>query len=153
MNKSTTITTIVILILIFSAGSFYGGMKYGQSNSLTKNQQGFQTRQFRQGGQGLRAGGIAGGSLVNGEILKKDDKSVTVKVQDGGSKIIFISDDSSVLKSTSGSIGDLQIGETITANGTANADGSINALMIQIRPAQQPRAGQSNPAGQASTTK
>jgi hypothetical protein len=72
---------------------------------------------------------------VNGDIISKDDKSVTVKNRAGGSQIIFFAPSTAIGKTTSGTAADLTVGENIMVNGTANPDGTITATNIQIRPA------------------
>jgi hypothetical protein len=151
------ILPIIIAVVVIGGGAFYGGMKYGQSNPSTNSGQnagtGFanlsaEERQARiQQMGGIAANGgqkrmQTGGGFVNGEIIAKDDKSITVKLPDGslpagqaGSKIIFYSDSTEIGKFVSGIIGDLEIGKTISVNGTTNSDGSITAQSIQIRPA------------------
>lgn len=140
------ILPIIVVVLLVGGGAFYGGMKYGESKSsqgLVRG--GFQDfnnlsseeRQQRLQQMGGNVGNFQrnrGNGFISGEILSKDDQSVTVKLQDGGSKIIFYSDSTEVSKFTSGSSGDLEIGKTIIANGTANSDGSITAQSIQLRP-------------------
>lgn len=124
---------IVVVIVIISGVSFYGGMKYSQSQTTNQiqNRQ-FGTGNFNAGQRGTARNGASGFS--SGEIISKDDKSMTIKLKDGGSKIIFFSSSTPIIKDTEGSINDLNIGEQITANGTANQDGSISAQSIQIRP-------------------
>ena len=72
---------------------------------------------------------------IAGEVLSKDDKSVTLKLRDSGSKIIFFSDSTQITKSAGGSAKDLTVGQEISATGEANSDGSVNAQTIQIHPA------------------
>jgi hypothetical protein len=130
---------IFIIILIVVAGlSFYMGTK-----SVSGNNPAVQTRT---GAQGMRTGNgfqrpngqadpAAGGS-INGEIISKDDQSLTIKLRDGGSKIIFFSPATEIAKSVSGTAEDLTAGANLMINGTTNSDGSVTARMIQLRPAE-----------------
>ena len=131
------------------AGSFFAGMKYGQSKSSGNfSQRNFQNlspeeRQQRAQQMGANVGGrirLGQGEdgFAGGEIISKDDKSITVKLQDGGSKIIFFSDTTQVGKFVDGTSGDLEIGKTVMVNGTTNQDGSITAQSIQLRPSAEP---------------
>lgn len=148
MEKNKIVSIIAGIAIIVGGGSFYGGMKYGQSRNLASNQQNrgnfanlspeerqARAQQFGAGGQrGTRGTGGGNTGFASGEILSKDDKSVIIKLRDGGSKIIFVSNSTSIAKSVKGSSGDINVGEQITAIGSANTDGSIIAESIQIRP-------------------
>lgn len=131
MNK--LIPIMIALFLIVGAGSFYGGMKYAQSKSLQGRQQIFQELGANAGGfrGGLNNGQRGGGGFTVGEIIAKDDKTITVKLQAGGSKIIFFSDSTEITKSAEGTLSDLEIGKSITVNGIVNSDGSITAQSIR----------------------
>jgi len=144
MQKKNIIICAVIIVVV-AAGSFYGGMQYGMNK--TKADQVASRGNFpggaNGGGQrsgtsanagGQRTGGGTGGGFINGSILSKDDKSITVKSQDGSSKIIFFSDSTAIGKATPGSVSDLAIGQQVMVNGKANSDGTIAAQNIQIRP-------------------
>lgn len=140
MNK--LIAIVIATAVVVGGGAFYGGMKYVQSQAPQRNAQGFQNlspeerqqRIQRFGGSGGGNGGTRSG-FTSGEILSKDDKSITIKMRDGGSKIIFYSDTTEISKFVNGSPSDLEIGKNVSVNGTANSDGSITAQSIQIRPA------------------
>lgn len=149
MNKTTKITTLVILILVVAAGSFYGGMMLGKK----QNKNGFPGGNFvgqHQGmmaGQQAKGGNRGAGGFISGEIISVENKSITIKTQNGGSKIIFFSDSTSIGKAITGSFTDLITGQFITAGGTPNSDGSITATQIQIRP-QDSTADKNQPIGQ-----
>jgi len=126
---------ILIVIIGVGVGAFYGGMKYSENKALSDRQQRMQQFGANFGGFRLGSGsGQRGGSgFIAGEIIAKDDKSVTVKLQNGGSKIVFLSDSTEITKSAAGALSDLEIGKNIIVNGTANSDGSITAQTIQLR--------------------
>lgn len=132
MNKNIL---VVIALVAVGAGSFYGGMQYGKKAN-GGDDRGARFAQFG-GGRGGRGGvgAPANGGFVAGEILSKDDKSITIKLRDGGSKIVFVSGSTQVMSSVAGTVKDLKVGDQVTTMGTANSDGSVNAQSIQIRPA------------------
>ncbi len=124
MNK--TFVGIIVVVILIGGGAFYGGMLYGKSirPDLSANL----NRQRMNGAQ--QNGGFSGG-----EIIKKDDKSITVKLNNGGSQIILFSNTTKVMKSAEGSATDLIVGGQVTITGSKNQDGSITAQSIQLRPA------------------
>ena len=129
----------IAIVIIVGGGAFYGGMKYAENKKFSGVRDGFvDFKNFPSGGQvrlGSQGGKVGGVNFTNGEIISADDKSVTVKLPDGGSRIIFFSDSTKITKSAEGSGEDLKVGENIMANGTANDDGSITAETIELRPA------------------
>ena len=124
------IPIFIIVVLLIGAGAFYGGMLYSKSQGGIGN---FHNFNGQRPGNNVRANG-AGQGFTNGEILSADDKSVTVKLPDGGSKIIFFSGTTEISKSVTGVPADLTAGLNVMASGTTNSDGSITAKTIQIRP-------------------
>jgi hypothetical protein len=140
MKKAIPI--FIAIVILVGAGAFYGGMKYGQGKGLTpQNFQNMSTEQRQQlfaSGQGATRIGNRDGQgtdgFSGGEIIAKDDKSITVKMQDNSSKIVFYSDSTKIQKFTDGTAEDLTIGQQVTTTGTANSDGSLTAQSIQIRP-------------------
>ncbi len=130
--KNNIIVIVVGVAIVVGGGGFYAGMKYGQSKTASSL-----TARFQQGGFGQagRTGGRQNGAGVTaGEILSKDATSITIKMRDGGSKIVFLSEGTQVMKAATGSTSDLMIGAQVTAMGTANPDGSVTAQSVQIRP-------------------
>lgn len=137
MNKKT-ISIFIAVAVVVGAASFYGGMKYGQNSAQTAaaSQRARMVGQFRSAGDSLggrRNGGLPNGDFINGEIISQDDKSLTVKLRDGGSKIVFLSSTTSIDKTVAGTASDLAVGKTVIINGTANSDGSLTATSVQIR--------------------
>ncbi len=135
MNQKTKITVVIVALLI-AAGSFYGGMTYAQSKVPSFARAGGAA--FAAGGatRGMR-GGAAGG-FVSGEVISKDATSLTLKLTNGGSKIVFLSASTTVMKTATGSMDDIAVGQQITTTGSTNTDGSMTAQTIQVRPAQAP---------------
>jgi hypothetical protein len=144
MDKKYVIAVVVALIAV-GGGAFYSGTVY-EKNTLASQApvrgsagfgQGGGTN--RQGGQG-RPQGMNGqnvnGDFVSGQVLSKDDKSITVKMRDGSSKIIYFSGSTAIGKAVDGTASDLNQGEEVVVNGKNNTDGSLTAQNIQIRPAQ-----------------
>jgi len=159
MKKLFLITLMVAIIV--AAGAFFGGMTFQKSRDslaglsgqdLTKKMQqlglsgnGFggdlgsrnfngniNGRNFPGGGFMVRNGG---GGFTNGEIIRADSSSLTIKQQDGSTKTVYYSSSTTVSKMATGTTADLSVGTNVTANGTANSDGSVTATTIQIRPA------------------
>ncbi len=144
MNKKIGLVVIGILVLV---GVFYIGMVYGKSQIPARGQgsQAFGLNGRSTAG-GMRNGGNFGGMTV-GEILSKDAQSITLKLRDGSSKIIFYTDKTPIEKNVSGVSTDLVVGKQVSVTGTANPDGSLTAQSVQIRPAMP-----TNPAPASTST-
>jgi hypothetical protein len=148
MNKN--LVKIIVIGLILGAVGFFVGMKYGQTAKslagLSQTQKQALAASLRGPGNGRGPGGRnrGGNGFAGGQILSKDDKSITVKMSDNSSKIIFYSPSTTIAKTVDGAAADLVVGKQVVINGTANSDGSIVAQNIQVR---SDKAGQQSPAG------
>ncbi|HBH46474.1 MAG: hypothetical protein A2445_03950 [Candidatus Jacksonbacteria bacterium RIFOXYC2_FULL_44_29] len=148
------ILPIILISIVIGGGAFFGGVQYAQSKTargaVAGGAQNFgnlspaeRQQRFAQmgaagaaGAQGGRLGNRAGavGNFVTGTIISNDAQSITVKLNDGGSKIILYSKSTEIGKFVSGTPADLEVGKTVMVNGTTNSDGSVSAESIQLRP-------------------
>jgi hypothetical protein len=126
MKNKEHIIKIIVAVIIVTGGSFYAGTKYAQNTTAvaTKSSQ----------GGGNNRGSRGGGGFIGGEVLSKDAQSITIKLRDGGSNIVFLTASTTVMKSSAGSIQDVTVGGQVMIVGNKNPDGSVNAQSIQIRP-------------------
>ncbi len=126
-NKSIAIMIISAIVLL--GAGYYIGKSQSPSPSARNN--------FTGANGANRAGNMrtlgSNSAPVSGDIISKDDKSITIKLRDGGSKIVFFSTSTPITKSVSGVSTDLSQNESIMVQGTANSDGSVSAQSIQIR--------------------
>lgn len=71
---------------------------------------------------------------IAGEVISISKDSITVKDQEGGSKIVFILDETNFRKSEEGSLEDLSEGTQVMIIGSENSDGIVTANSIQLNP-------------------
>ncbi|MGB9883310.1 MAG: hypothetical protein ACPLRN_02230 [Microgenomates group bacterium] len=115
-----------ILVGVISLGiGFYGGSLYQKSQQQERFSQ-----NIRQGQSQQRFN--TGTRPISGQIIKKDADSITVKVQDGSSKIVFLSEKTNIGKTSKATVDDLRENENVFVVGVQNQDGSITAQNIQI---------------------
>ena len=148
MKKNMIILPIVVALIV-GVIAFFGGMQYQKSQRMTfggqfagmgNGQRGMMFQGSRQGMQGIRP--------VMGEIIGQDDKSITVKMQDGSTKIIILSDKTTINKASEGSKSDLKVGERVSIFGTQNADGSVTAQNVSLGGMFRGMGKQASPSGQ-----
>jgi hypothetical protein len=135
MNKNKIIFSVAILLII-AGGCFYSGILYGKNTNKQNN--GFNREQQFNIPQNTNAG-IRNNNANTGEIILKDQESITIKLMNGGSKIIFISDSTQVSKNIDTDIEELEVGQNIIVQGTDNSDNSVTAKSIQIMQGSQNR--------------
>jgi uncharacterized protein DUF5666 len=85
---------------------------------------------------------------VAGEVTAKTSDSITLKQRDGSTVTVKVGPDTKFLVRGAGSAGlaDIAVGMKVSAAGTRNADGSLNASVVQERapkPAASPGTGTS----------
>ncbi len=130
-------TAMILTVIIVAAVAFFGGMKYQQSKTGSSTGTLGQGNGFGQGGRpgGQRgAGGRGFGGATVGEVISQDDKSITLKLQDGSSKLVNIAKSTIYSKTDTATMTDVKVGERVAAIGSTNSDGSITAQNIQLNP-------------------
>lgn len=129
-QKSKHMIMMIVAMLVIAVVCGGVGYKIGSKMSQLKR-----TAQFagmrQQGGQRNQMMKI-GGRAVNGEILSVDANGVTVKLADGSSKIVLMSDKTVVNKAEVAKITDLKTGNKVMIFGTENSDGSVSANNVQL---------------------
>lgn len=149
MKNNQTLMMVVIGLVAVALG-FVGGMEYQKSQRLSIGNANGQLGMMRQGGNGMFRGGANGARPVMGQIISQDDKSVTVKMQDGSTKIVLLSSSTTINKAAAGTTADLKSGTMIAVFGTTNSDGSVTASSIQLNPQMRMQGG--GASGSASPT-
>jgi len=129
LDEKYNMVLIIIVAILMGASGFFAGIKYQQSKQPAFLRQ-FGAGQGGRTGQGIRQGFRP----INGEIISADEKSITVKLQDGSSKIVIVSQNTQINKAEQATKHDLKIGEKVAVFGTENSDGSLTAQNIQINP-------------------
>lgn len=128
MKKEYVIT--ILLCIVTALVGFFSGMKYQES------QRGSLARQF--GGGQMNRNGLAVGRQgfrpVSGEIISSDATSVTVKLAGGSTKIVILTDKTTINKAEATTKDDLKTGQSIAVFGSENADGTVTAESVQLNP-------------------
>lgn len=127
-NKSLIIT--VVACVVVGAAAFFGGIQYQKMQRTQFSASGATGRFARASG----APGQNGAAPVRGQIISADSTSITVKMQDGSSKIVVLPGNVNVMESTTASKQALTQGQTVMVFGTTNSDGSVTAQNVQINP-------------------
>src|SRR4030042_4497859 len=136
--KNINVLTVILLLFALGLGYFLGTKypigqktsgttfnKFRGQNDDTRNRQTGTNNQGRIGN---------GNRPLTGEIIGSDDKSITVKLTDGSSKIVFFSENVSINKTDPGSKSDLVKGIKVGIFGSENTNGSYTAQSIQLNP-------------------
>lgn len=129
-SKNSLLVTVAVALIVAGIG-FFAGMKYQQAQSPNSTMAAFREANGDRAAA-FRSGQANGFRPVNGEIISADEKSITVKLSDGSSKIVLFSDSTNINKAENGSAQDLKEGETVAVFGTQNSDGTVSAENIQL---------------------
>jgi hypothetical protein len=134
MNK-TILVSIISGVLALILG-FFGGTYY-QKNARTNQRTGtFPTGTFNgtrsQNGTGAnRAIGNRNGVPISGKIINMDNTSITVQGADGSNKIILLSDQTKINKTSDGTKDDIKVGIDVMVIGNTT-NGAVTAQSISL---------------------
>ncbi len=144
--KTNKTFLMVALLVIVSLGSFFVGTKYQQKKLVSGFGLPARFGNTQGPGRNMRPNDINDAGIRNrgqmpgfkqtfGEIIGTDDRSITVKLVDGSSKIVWLSDSTLINQSVEASVSDLKMGVKVAVNGETNSDGSVTGRNIEINPA------------------
>ena len=125
----------VVAIVLVGAG-FGGGFAFAKSQTPAGPY--FAMGANMPDGQLTRTMGMGNrmmGGFISGEIISRDANTITVKTQDGSTKIVLVGGSAQIFKSETTTTDDLVVGENVTITGSTNSDGSVTAQSVQLRPA------------------
>lgn len=137
MKKNYIVIGLILVVIL--AVSFMSGIKFQQSKNTTSFQDGGTSNRLFQGGQ--RQGGQVtqrqGFRSNVGEILSIDEETITIKMNDGSTKLILTPKNVTISKYENVDKTELKVGERIAVMGSENSDGSVTASNVQINPFQR----------------
>lgn len=136
-DTKLSLPIVILICLAIGGAAFYGGTLMNKKPAFANNPgqfAGMTGRNNNATGRAGMTGRAANSSMINGEILKIDDKSVTIKLNDGGSKIVYLSSDTIISKFTEAEKKDLEIGKSVTVSAKTDTSGNQTAQSIQLRP-------------------
>jgi len=134
MAKNNLLITIVVAVVAVGLG-FFGGMQYSKTKTTNNMPTGGQRLGGPSGSQqriNSQTGAPVSPRPVSGDIISIDTNSITIKTQDGSTKILTYSSSTKVSKTTDGSISDLKVGDQVTAQGSESTQGTITTQNIYV---------------------
>jgi len=137
MNKQI----IINLIIGVSVGvlAFIGGLKYAEMNpaKIAPSQYGQGNFRMMQNGSGSaqkQTGTRMGFRPIFGEVLSIDENTMTVKLSDGSTKIVVLTDKSAASTQTEVKISDIKEGTKVSVMGAEGEGNTITAQSIVLNP-------------------
>ena len=137
MNKKFNLTTLVLLVVLFLAGSFYLGMSYQKTKIPTPGTNREAMRGMMNGGdfinsENLANRGMRAGQII-GEVIKINEDSFTIKLNDGGSNTIYITEETTFTQTQKIEKNKLEEGREVVVFGNNQENQSVIAESVQIR--------------------
>ncbi len=140
MKRNVWVVAVVVAI-VFGGGGYY----FGTQSAKSAVPAGAAAYAGRTGTAG-RTGGFGGASALGGgtagTIISTGNGTLTIQMAAStstsattGTKIVLFDSSTMVNELQSVPASSLTVGQNVTVAGTANADGSVTATSIQVRPA------------------
>lgn len=139
--KENQMLVNAFLALFLVAGSFWAGMQY-QKRGQAGPQGQFGPRGMLTGtvpqGQNATRDNRTGFRPISGDIMAREDKTLTVKMADGSSKIVLLTDQTKVNRENEVTWEELKAGEKVMVMGQEGSEGAVTAERITLNPASLP---------------
>ena len=116
---------VIVLVGATGAGAFYGGTVYQQQQQTNVR------NTFFNGRGGAGGGGFGGG--VFGTVKTVNGNTITVSTAQNVTTVT-LSDSTVIMKSTTGTPADIQVGAQITVRGQRDSSGNVTATNVQLLP-------------------
>ena len=147
MSKPMQILVGLVALILVAAGSFYGGMIFGEQQATASPPGGSELPADAAGfspnpasGETGRGQPGAGGrfaarpGMLFGQIESIDGSTLVIANVEGQQTRVEVTDTTLIEKNTSVTIADLKVGETVMVSGSDNSDGSVTARSVQVAP-------------------
>ncbi len=125
MKKNQKIIIVSAAIILMIGSFFIGRMTVANRQ---RNNFGVMNQRFNQSGQRVDRNKQA---MVAGKIEKLDGQQLVVKMVDGSTKIVMLSDNTAIKKMASSSLAALVVGQNVAVRGAQNS-GVTMAESIEI---------------------
>jgi hypothetical protein len=127
-----------VVVFLVAIGAFLIGMQVGRRSRIT-NGVAFGVEQ-RQGSRGQNQAATTSptgfqqrnGGAFSGEVTALDGDTITVKMADGSSKIVILSENTLYQKTAEASKSDLAVGMELSVFGETGTDGSVTASTVTL---------------------
>lgn len=131
-------TVVPVFLTLVGLGVGFGSGYFYRNHQLQKMRGNFaggnaNFQRFTPGRNGMGNGMFRGGGVA-GTILSMDEKSFTVKLPDGSSKIVFFTDKTTYSNTQTANKSDIKVGGEVAVFGAPNSDGSVTATNVQLNP-------------------
>lgn len=131
MTKKNLTVVLVVVGLVTALIGFWGGTYY-QKNQQSTDFVGQMNGQQDTDSSSQQMTRNQAGGLVSGEITSISESSITIKTEDGSSKLVVYSDSTTISKTAEVSIDDLEVGDEANIMGDEDSDGIVTAQTIIV---------------------